>query len=121
MRYVRILVRVSDIMPKFSRREHEVLEVLWRWPGARNKEIARQLGIREGTAKVHLRSIMLKLNLKAKAEIVAWLWWQSERAERSRSTLTGSGLGLSTPSLKTTTEVMRLNFGQSAWKLPSQS
>jgi DNA-binding NarL/FixJ family response regulator len=47
--------------PPLTPREREVLELLVR--GLRNKEIAGDLGISEDTARVHLRSIFLKLNV----------------------------------------------------------
>jgi DNA-binding NarL/FixJ family response regulator len=47
--------------PPLTPREKEVLELLVR--GMRNKEIAGELGISEDTARVHLRSIFLKLNV----------------------------------------------------------
>ncbi|MEO8256650.1 MAG: response regulator transcription factor [Acidobacteriota bacterium] len=47
--------------PPLTPREREVLDLLVR--GMRNKEIAAELGISEETARVHLRSIFLKLNV----------------------------------------------------------
>lgn len=47
--------------PPLTPREREVLELLVR--GMRNKEIAGELRISEDTARVHLRSIFLKLNV----------------------------------------------------------
>jgi DNA-binding NarL/FixJ family response regulator len=47
--------------PPLTPREKEVLELLVR--GMRNKEIAAELGISEDTARVHLRSIFLKLDV----------------------------------------------------------
>ena len=46
----------SDIL---SPREREVALLVAR--GLANKEIARELGLREGTIKLHVRSIFLKL------------------------------------------------------------
>lgn len=36
----------------------------------RNKEIAQELGIAEGTVRTHLRSIFRKLNIKSRAELI---------------------------------------------------
>jgi DNA-binding NarL/FixJ family response regulator len=50
-----------DDHPPLTAREREVLELLVK--GMRNKEIAAGLGISEDTARVHLRSIFLKLDV----------------------------------------------------------
>jgi DNA-binding NarL/FixJ family response regulator len=52
-----------------SPREHEVLELLTR--GAVNKEIAAGLQISENTVKNHLKSIMEKLHVENRVQIVA--------------------------------------------------
>lgn len=52
-----------------SPREHEVLELLTR--GAVNKEIAAALAISENTVKNHLKSIMEKLHVENRVQIVA--------------------------------------------------
>jgi NarL family two-component system response regulator YdfI len=52
-----------------SRREQQVLALVA--GGAANKEIARQLGISERTAKAHVTSIFNKLGASSRAEAVA--------------------------------------------------
>ena len=53
-----------------SRREREVLELLTR--GTVNKEIAAALGISGNTVKNHLKSIMDKLHVENRVQIVAY-------------------------------------------------
>lgn len=55
---------------KLSGREQEVLEFLAR--GAANKEIASALNISENTVKNHLKSIMEKLHLENRVQVVAY-------------------------------------------------
>lgn len=55
---------------KLSPREREVLELLTR--GAVNKEIATALAISENTVKNHLKSIMEKLHLENRVQVVAY-------------------------------------------------
>ncbi len=53
-----------------SPRERQVLELLTR--GRVNKEIAATLEITENTVKNHLKSIMEKLHLENRVQVVAW-------------------------------------------------
>ncbi len=55
---------------RLSPREREVLELLTR--GAVNKEIAAALEISENTVKNHLKSIMEKLHLENRVQVVAY-------------------------------------------------
>jgi len=53
-------------------RELEVLQLVAR--GWSNTRIADELGIVEGTVKQHVSSIYTKLNVRSRAEAVAWAW-----------------------------------------------
>lgn len=55
--------------PELTARENEVLDALVR--GARNREIAAQLGITERTVKAHLASIYSKLGVESRTAAVA--------------------------------------------------
>ncbi|MBV8175291.1 MAG: response regulator transcription factor [Verrucomicrobia bacterium] len=55
--------------PRLWRRETEVLESLA--SGKRNREIARGLGISEGTVNNHVKSILRKLDVIGRAEAIA--------------------------------------------------
>jgi DNA-binding NarL/FixJ family response regulator len=54
-----IPVQVADA-EKLTRREHEVLDLIG--AGLSNKEIARRLGISDGTVKTHLHRVYVKLH-----------------------------------------------------------
>ena len=51
-------------------RQGEVLETLA--TGASNKEIARKLGLTEGTVKIHLAAIYRVIGVKSRGEAIAW-------------------------------------------------
>ena len=55
-----------------SDREREVLRLMGR--GHNNTRIAETLFISEGTVKNHVTHIYDKLNLRTRAEAVAWAW-----------------------------------------------
>ncbi len=54
---------------EFTPRQTEVLKCLWQ--GKRNKAIAGELNMREGTVKVHVRHIMHKLHAQNRTQIVS--------------------------------------------------
>lgn len=56
--------------PRLSPKEREVLQLLTR--GAVNKEIAAALNITENTVKNHMKSIMEKLHLENRVQVVAY-------------------------------------------------
>ena len=60
----------ADDKDGLSKREVEILELLTK--GATNKEIAETLFITENTAKVHLKNIMEKLQLRNRQQAVAY-------------------------------------------------
>ena len=60
-------------------REAAVLGLLCQGKG--NKTIAYELGLSEGTVKVHLRNVMRKLRAKNRTEVAVWA------LHRQRSTL----------------------------------
>jgi DNA-binding NarL/FixJ family response regulator len=52
----------------FSRRQLQVLELLKE--GKQNKIISYELGMSEGTVKVHIRQIMRKLKVRNRTQVV---------------------------------------------------
>jgi DNA-binding NarL/FixJ family response regulator len=80
----------SDTAPSsagLTRREIEVAELAAR--GLRNKEIAKRLGIHEGTVKIHLHSVYRKLGLRGRVGLRAPL----PPADIHRDELIGLGVG----------------------------
>jgi DNA-binding NarL/FixJ family response regulator len=61
--------RACDLFRLLTHREREIVALASR--GLSNKEIARSLGIAEGTAKIHLNSIYSKLNVASRASLLA--------------------------------------------------
>ena len=62
--------RLEDLVPKdlgLTARQKAVVELLTR--GETNKVIARQLGMTEGTVKVHVRQIMRKLRVSNRTQV----------------------------------------------------
>ena len=53
-----------------TKREIEIVRLLAR--GLRNKEIARHVGITEGTVKMHLHNIYRKLQVESRTELLAY-------------------------------------------------
>ncbi len=51
-------------------REEEIL--VWLARGSNNKVIGRELGIAEGTVKVHVKHLLRKLNLSSRLEAAVW-------------------------------------------------
>jgi len=59
---------VRDPMEMLSSRERAVATLVQR--GLRNKEIAEELGLTEGTVKVHLHKVFDKLSIRSRAELI---------------------------------------------------
>jgi DNA-binding CsgD family transcriptional regulator len=81
MRDPLIRVRIKDALrlgpepgdaPNLTARERDVLLLVS--DGKSNAEIATALFLSEATVKSHLRSILTKLGLKSRTEIVAHAW-----------------------------------------------
>ncbi|MBD1572556.1 two-component system response regulator NarL [Vibrio sp. S17_S38] len=53
-----------------TKREFQTLKLVA--TGMTNKMIARKLGIAEGTVKVHVKSLLKKLNLRSRVEMAVW-------------------------------------------------
>ena len=58
----------ADPLHKLSSRERAVVGLVLR--GLRNKEIASELGVSEGTIKVHLHNVFEKLGVSSRTELV---------------------------------------------------
>ncbi|MCR9256792.1 MAG: response regulator transcription factor [Alphaproteobacteria bacterium] len=55
-----------DLIADFSKREKEVLSLLFK--GLSNKEMAREMGLQEVTVKLHIRSLCKKLGAKNRTQ-----------------------------------------------------
>ncbi len=55
---------------KLTNREEQILKLIA--TGMSNKQVARELGITEGTAKVHVKNLLKKLNLRTRLEAAVW-------------------------------------------------
>ncbi|MGQ0658261.1 MAG: two-component system response regulator NarL [Chromatiales bacterium] len=53
-----------------TERERQILRLIA--AGMSNKHIARQLGISDGTVKVHVKNLLRKLNLRSRLEAAVW-------------------------------------------------
>lgn len=53
-----------------TEREEEILQLIA--AGKSNKVIARELGISDGTVKVHVKNLLRKLNLRSRLEAAVW-------------------------------------------------
>ncbi len=62
--------RASTDQAHLTARQGEVLDTLA--TGASNKEIARKLGLTEGTVKIHLAAIYRVIGVKSRGEAIAW-------------------------------------------------
>jgi two-component system nitrate/nitrite response regulator NarP len=60
--------RTRDPLAQLSQRERGIVSLVRR--GLRNKEIADELGLTEGTVKVHLHKIFEKLGLSSRTELI---------------------------------------------------
>lgn len=63
-------VPATDEHEKLSPREREILT--WLARGASNKEIARDLDVAESTVKIHVQSILKKLNLNSRVQAAVY-------------------------------------------------
>lgn len=67
----------EDALPRtteaagLTERERQVL--LFLPHGGSNKSIARELGVTEGTVKVHIKNLLKKLHLKSRTEAAVWV------------------------------------------------
>lgn len=60
-----------------TEQERKILELIS--TGKSNKVIAHELGITEGTVKVHVKHLLKKLNLKSRVEAAVWVIDKSNR------------------------------------------
>ena len=65
-----------------TERERQVLGLLPH--GGSNKSIARELGVTEGTVKVHIKNLLKKLQLKSRTEAAVWVVEHGVRAAGKR-------------------------------------
>ena len=61
-----------------TERENEILSLIA--GGMSNKMIARELGISDGTVKVHVKNLLRKLNLRSRLEAALWALERERRA-----------------------------------------
>lgn len=69
-------------MNDLSPRQKEILKILCT-TGAKNKDIAENLGISPYTVGVHLQSIYNKLGIHKRTRLVAWYWKQDKKTRES--------------------------------------
>jgi DNA-binding NarL/FixJ family response regulator len=62
--------RHRPAVPELTEREREVLALVGR--GMANKQIARRLGIREGTVKAHLSSVFQQIGVRDRTAAALW-------------------------------------------------
>lgn len=60
-----------SVLATLTSREHEILKQIAK--GLSNKLIARELGISDGTVKVHVKHILKKLNFRSRVEAAVWM------------------------------------------------
>lgn len=60
----------AELLAGLTERERQTLALIAE--GLSNKLIARQLGISDGTVKVHVRHLLCKLGLHSRLELAAW-------------------------------------------------
>jgi two-component system nitrate/nitrite response regulator NarL len=77
-----------------SEREVEILDCLG--AGSSNKVIARELGVAEATVKVHIKSVLRKINVKNRTQAAVWAMSNRPSAQKA---LTHRRLPLYTESL----------------------
>ncbi|MCO7225633.1 two-component system response regulator NarL [Pleionea sp. CnH1-48] len=61
----------TDLISTLTNREYEILDFIAH--GLSNKMIARNLGISEGTVKVHVKHLLKKLNMRSRVEAAVWM------------------------------------------------
>ena len=61
----------TSMLAKLTSREHDILKQISK--GLSNKLIARELGISDGTVKVHVKHILKKLELRSRVEAAVWM------------------------------------------------
>jgi two-component system nitrate/nitrite response regulator NarL len=64
-----------------TEQEERILELIA--TGKSNKLIAHELGITEGTVKVHVKHLLKKLNLKSRVEAAVWSIGKANRVTLS--------------------------------------
>jgi two-component system nitrate/nitrite response regulator NarL len=73
----------EDLFARLTPRENEILALLAE--GQSNKVIARNLGISDGTVKLHVKSILRKLGIHSRVEAAVMAVEQGIRANRNNS------------------------------------
>jgi two-component system nitrate/nitrite response regulator NarL len=61
----------SDLLSSLTSRELDILNRIAQ--GLSNKMIARELGISDGTVKVHVKHLLKKLNMRSRVEAAVWM------------------------------------------------
>ena len=71
---------VAEPFAELSQREQQVTTLVC--DGLSNKEIARKLGVTEGTIKIHLHSIFVRLDVRSRIELMTALADRSQSKQR---------------------------------------
>lgn len=68
-----LMTQQDAILPSFglTRRQEELVRLVGQ--GLRNKEIAEQCGLTEGTVKIHLHHVFTKLNIRSRSQLILML------------------------------------------------
>ncbi len=75
--------KVNNILESLTGRELDILKLIAK--GLSNKLIARELGISDGTVKVHVKHLLKKMELKSRVEAAVWMVGEKHASESSNS------------------------------------
>ena len=62
------IMAIAESRPELTQREHETAALVA--SGMSNKQIARTLGVTEGTIKQHLHSVFAKLGIHSRGHLI---------------------------------------------------
>ncbi|MBU2705590.1 two-component system response regulator NarL [Zooshikella marina] len=68
----------ENLLASLTSREYEILMRIAQ--GYSNKTIARELGISDGTVKVHVKHLLKKLNMRSRVEAAVWVINKQKRS-----------------------------------------
>ncbi len=70
--------KVNNVIESLTGRELDILKLIAK--GLSNKLIARELGISDGTVKVHVKHLLKKMELKSRVEAAVWMVGEKNNA-----------------------------------------